>query len=107
MELRKDLPVKYQLGLHRLHPDYPQAKDILFDLCTFIFKLRKTKKRWTLDDMQMSSSAIKDVFVDMTEEGVKEKIKTVLMQLNTDQYISMVDGQIKINETGLQQLYNF
>ena len=107
MELKKDLPVKYQLGLHRLHPDYPQTRDVVFDLCTFIFKSRKTKKRWTAVDMQVSASAVKDVFVDMINEDVKENIKNILTQLNIDQHISIIDGQLNINESGLKMLYNF
>jgi hypothetical protein len=107
MELRKDLPVKYQLGLHRLHPEYPQVRDIIFDLSTFIFKSRKTKKRWTVEDMVISSSAIKDVFVDMTDENQKQQIKDTLIQLNNEQHILIAEGQLHITESGLKMLFNF
>lgn len=110
MELRKDLPVKYHLDLHRLQPFYPDLRDIVFDFCSYIRKAKKRKKHWKPVDMKLPISEFKQVFSEDLTDTIKDEIKVLVGQCNIDGYIafnSVEEGWIYVTEKGLNLLYTY
>lgn len=90
MQLKKSIPVKYHLNLHKFLPNYPTKQDLLFDL---IDKLSKGEK------YRFSPSTLKQIYKDkIDEEDFKIKIKTAINELVEEKKISIDGNFFNIDE---------
>jgi len=87
MSLRKSVPIKYHLNLHKYLPNYPTKNDLIFDL---IDKLSKN------DKLKFSISTINQIYKEKLEdESFKTKIKKYINELIEDKKI-IQDGNFFI-----------
>ncbi len=90
MQLKKSIPVKYHLNLHKYLANYPTTQDLLFDL---IDKLSKG------DTYKFSTSTLKQIYKDkIEEEEFKIKIKTSINELIAEKKISVNGKFFNIEE---------
>lgn len=105
MQLKNDLPIKYYMKSHRLCSTYPDEIDVLYDIIEHVMESNKRKKAWKPEDIKIHPDAIKNVFPDIGDDNLKEKIKTILLALHTNNIISIVDGSMLVTREGLSKLY--
>ena len=111
MKLRTDLPIKYHVGAHRLCASYPDETDVIYDIVQFTISSNKRKKTWKHGDFKIAMSSLKDVFPSIGDDNFKDKVKTILLALHKNNYISIVDGEnaedknIILTQDGFNKLY--
>lgn len=108
IEIRSDIPVKYELSAHRLTPTYPEANDILFDLLLFAIAKQKRRKNIVLEDLTVPSDALSEIFSHLGE-GVGDLMKSLLSKLSSDELIKVradsSAASLFITEAGFLKFY--
>lgn len=108
IEIRNDIPLKYELGAHRLAPSYPSPDDILFDLIGYVLSQQKRRKNIVIADMIVDSSDMGQIFSHL-EEDDKTKLKESLSKLLAEQAIQLNKSEtgtsLAITKDGISKFY--
>jgi len=85
--LKKELPLKYHLGMYKSSREFPQKEDLLFALSTHFIKVA-SKKKVKAEDFQVTSDLLKDLFGDVKFlQNFRGFIKQVVPQLIQEERI--------------------
>jgi hypothetical protein len=111
MKIKKNLPIKYQIGAHRLCASYPDETDAIFEMTTYVMSSNKRKKSWKPDDFKFKMDDMKNIFPDIGNDDFKERIKTILSALHKNNDIRIAETEdatrvIAVTEQGLLKLYD-
>ena len=102
---REDVPIKYKLGAHRLMPEYPNADGVLYDLISFVIYNPKRKTEPKLSDFKVSLDQIKTIYGNSQLEDFKDRLKNVLAELITNNYLSEAGGKFVVSEESVKRYF--
>lgn len=107
-KLKADLPIKYELSLHRVLPCYPTEKDFMVDIIQYIIKVCEIKhKEFNPADLKFSAKTLKYVFTENeVTPGFKDKLRLVIKKLMDTESLIKRGDFLYINQAVFTELYN-
>jgi hypothetical protein len=106
LTLRSDLPIKYNLNLHR-EEGLRDDRSILFDIIGHFLRVAQSKQKETsLDSFNFSSKTMKYVFGDrLKDETFKLELVKSIKQLISSGEILATGETMSVTEKGLLNFY--
>lgn len=107
-KLKPELPIKYELGLHRVLPSYPTETDFVVDIIQYIIKVCEIKnKEFNPSDLKFSAKTLKYVFNENeVTPGFKDKLRIVIKKLMDAETLVKKGEFLYINKAVFNELYN-
>ena len=107
-KLKSELPIKYELGLHRVLPSYPTETDFMVDIIQYIIKVCEIKdKNFNPADLKFSAKTLKYVFNENeVTHGFKDKLRIVIKNLMDAETLVKKGEFLYINKAVFNELYN-
>ena len=107
-KLKSELPIKYELGLHRVLPSYPTETDFMIDIIQYIIKVCEIKdKSFNPSDLKFSAKTLKYVFNENeVTPGFKDKLRIVIKKLMDAETLIKRGEFLYINKAVFNELYN-
>jgi|688.fasta_scaffold04540_22 hypothetical protein len=107
-KLKPELPIKYELGLHRVLPSYPTETDFVVDIIQYIIKVCEIKnKEFNPSDLKFSAKTLKYVFNENeVTHGFKDKLRIVIKNLMDAETLVKKGEFLYINKAVFNELYN-
>jgi len=103
--LKKDLPLKYHLGLYKSSREFPQKEDLLFALSTHFIKVA-SKKKPKPEEFQVTSDLLKDLFSDVKSlQKFRDFIKQCIPQLIQEERIVKNENGFLFNPSEILNFY--
>lgn len=107
-KLKQDLPIKYELGLHKVLPSYPTETDFVFDIIQYIIRVCELKnKEFNPADLKFSAKTLKYVFNENeVTPDFKDKLRLVIKKLMDSETLIKKGEFLYINQAVFNELYN-
>lgn len=107
-KLKSDLPIKYELGLHKVLPSYPTETDFVVDIIQYIIRVCELKnKDFNPADLKFSAKTLKYVFNENeVTSDFKDKLRVVIKKLMDSETLIKKGEFLYINQAVFNELYN-
>lgn len=106
-KLKADLPIKYELGLHKVLPSYPTETDFVVDIIQYIIRVCELKnKDFNPTDLKFSAKTLKYVFNENeVTPDFKDKLRLVIKKLMDSETLIKKGEFLYINQAVFNELY--
>lgn len=105
-KINGDLPIKYELNVHKKLLSYPTHQDFMFDIISYLLKNDKSNELNQIKEFKFSPKTLKYVFGEnLKNDQFFSMIKEILRDLIESSVLKKEDSQFFINSSEIKKYY--
>jgi len=107
LKFKQDLPIKYELGLHQVLPEYPTETDFIVDVVNYIARVCEVKQKdFDKGDLKFSAKTLKYIFNENeVTQAFKDRLRLNIKSLIEKGELTKRGDFLYINQDTFNKLY--